>query len=49
MNQRELKERIKNDPNLTGGEKARKLREVSEPYHALSDEELLQLVRDFVE
>ena len=48
MNQRELKERIKNDPNLTGGEKARKLHEVSEPYRALSDEELLQLVRDFV-
>ncbi len=48
MNQRELKERIKSDPNLTGGEKARKLHEVSEPYRALSDEELLQLVRDFV-
>ena len=48
MNQRELKERIKNNPNLTGGEKARKLHEVSEPYRALSDEELLQLVRDFV-
>ena len=48
MNQRELKERIKNDPNLTGGEKAKKLREVAAPYRKLSDEELLQLVRDFV-
>jgi len=48
MTQRELKERIKNDPKLTGAEKARRLREVSEPYRALSDEELLQLVRDFV-
>lgn len=48
MNQRELKARIKSDPNLTGGEKARKLHEISEPYRALSDEELLQLVREFV-
>ena len=48
MNQRELKARIKNDPNLTGGEKAKKLREVAAPYRKLSDEELLQLVRDFV-
>ena len=37
MNQRELKERIKNDPNLTGGEKAKKLREVAAPYRKLSD------------
>ena len=48
MNQRDLKARIKNDPNLTGGEKAKKLREVAAPYRKLSDEELLQLVRDFV-
>ena len=48
MNQRELKARIKNDPNLTGGEKAKKMREVAAPYRKLSDEELLQLVRDFV-
>lgn len=32
MNQRELKERIKNDPNLAGGEKAKKLREVAQSY-----------------
>ena len=49
MNQRELKARIKNDPDLTGSEKAKKLREVAAPYRKLSDEELLQLVRDFVE
>ena len=48
MNQRELKARIKNDPDLTGSEKAKKLREVAAPYRKLSDEELLQLVRDFV-
>ena len=48
MNQRELKERIKNDPNLTGSEKAKKMREVAAAYRKLSDEELLQLVRDFV-
>ena len=49
MNQRELKARIKNDPDLTGSEKAKKLREVAAPYRKLSDEELLQLVRDFTE
>ena len=48
MNQRELKERIKTDPNLTGGEKAKRLHELSAPYRKLSDEELLQLVQDFV-
>ena len=48
MNQRELKARIKNDPNLTGSEKAKKMREVAAAYRKLSDEELLQLVRDFV-
>lgn len=41
MNQRELKARIKNDPDLTGSEKAKKLREVAAPYRKLSDEELL--------
>ena len=49
MTQRELKERIKEDPNLTQGEKARRLNELRQPYRALSDEELLQLVRDFTE
>ena len=49
MTQRELKARIKEDPNLTQGEKARRLNELRQPYRALSDEELLQLVRDFTE
>lgn len=48
MTQRELKARIKEDPNLTQGEKAKKLNELRQPYRTLSDEELLQLVRDFV-
>ena len=47
MNQRELKARIKEDPNLTQGEKARRLNELRQPYRTLSDEELLQFVRDF--
>ena len=47
MTQRELKARIKEDPNLTQGEKAKRLNELRQPYRALSDEELLQLVRDF--
>lgn len=49
MTQRELKTRIKEDPNLTQGEKAKRLNELRQPYRALSDEELLQLVRDFTE
>ena len=49
MTQRELKARIKEDPNLTQGEKAKRLNELRQPYRALSDEELLQLVRDFTE
>lgn len=49
MNQRELKERIKNDPALTGEEKVRRLNKLREPYKAMTDEELLQLVRDFTE
>ena len=49
MNHREIKESIKNDPNLTGQEKAQKLKELREPYRHMTDEELLQLVRDFTE
>ena len=49
MTQRELKIRIKEDPNLTQGEKAKRLNELRQPYRTLSDEELLQLVRDFTE
>ena len=47
MNQRELKQSIEEDPNLTDSEKARKLNALCEPYTKMSDEELLQLVRDF--
>ena len=49
MNQRELKERIKNAPALTASEKVQKLNELRMPYKAMTDEELLQLVRDFTE
>lgn len=49
MNQRELKERIKNDLALTASEKVQKLNELRMPYKAMTDEELLQLVRDFTE
>ena len=49
MTQRELKERIKKDPNLTATEKIQKLNEVRAPYKEMTDEELLQLVRDFTE
>ena len=49
MTQRDLKERIKNDPNLTATEKIHKLNEVRAPYKEMTDEELLQLVRDFTE
>ena len=48
MNQRELKQSIEEDPNLTDSEKARKLNALCAPYTKMSDEELLQLVRDFV-
>ena len=48
MTQREMKERIANDPDLTPAEKNRKLEELRQPYKKLSDEELLQIVRDFV-
>ena len=47
MKQRELKERIKNDPVLTASEKVQKLNELRMPYKTMTDEELLQLVRDF--
>ena len=47
MNQRELKQSIEEDPNLTDSEKARKLNALREPYTKMNDEELLQLVRDF--
>lgn len=47
MNQRELKKSIQDDPNLTNSEKAQKLNALRAPYVEMSDEELLQLVRDF--
>ena len=49
MNQRELKKSILDDPNLTNEQKNCKLNKLCEPYVQLSDEELLQLVRDFTE
>ena len=49
MNQRELKKSILDDPSLTNEQKNCKLNELCEPYVQLSDEELLQLVRDFTE
>ena len=48
MNQRELKERIMSDPDLTVAEKNRMLMDIRAPYYQMSDEELLQLIRDFV-
>ncbi len=48
MTQRELKESIKNDPNLTDSEKSKAIHQMEKPYRELPDEELLQLVRDFV-
>ena len=47
MNQREIKQSIKDNPNLTATEKIQKLNEVRAPYKEMTDEELLQLVRDF--
>ena len=47
MNQRELKKSIQDDPDLTGDEKAKKLNALRPPYVKMTDEELLQLVRDF--
>ena len=49
MNQREIKQSIKDNPNLTATEKIQKLNEVRAPYIEMTDEELLQLVRDFTE
>ena len=46
--QREIKRKIKENPEMTEGEKARELNRLNEPYKKMSDEELLQLVRDFV-
>ncbi len=48
MTQRELKESIQSDPNLTDAEKSKALRQLEKPYRELTDAELLQLVRDFV-
>ena len=49
MNQREIKQSIKDNPNLTATEKIQNLNEVRAPYKEMTDEELLQLVRDFTE
>lgn len=49
MNQREIKQSIKDNPALTASEKVQKLNEVRAPYKAMTDEELLRLVRDFTE
>ena len=49
MNQREIKQSIKDNPNLTATEKIQKLNEFRAPYKEMTDEELLQLVRDFTE
>ena len=49
VNQREIKQSIKNNPVLTATEKVQKLNELRAPYKAMTDEELLQLVRDFTE
>ena len=49
MNQREIKQSIKDNPNLTATEKIQKLNEVRAPYKEMTDEDLLQLVRDFTE
>ena len=46
--QQEIKRKIKENPEMTEGEKGRELKRLSEPYKKMSDEELLQLVRDFV-
>ena len=47
MTQRELKQRIMDDPDLTKDEKVKQLNALRAPYVELTDEELLQLVRDF--
>ena len=47
MTQRELKQSIMDDPDLTRDEKAKLLNALRVPYVKMSDEELLQLVRDF--
>ena len=47
MTQRELKQCIMDDPDLTRDEKVKLLNALRVPYVKMSDEELLQLVRDF--
>ena len=47
MTQRELKQRIMDDPDMTRDEKVKQLNALRAPYAKLTDEELLQLVRDF--
>ena len=47
MNQRELKKSILENPELTRMEKAQELNVLREPYVKMTNEELLQLVRDF--
>ena len=49
VNQREIKQSIKNNPALTASEKVQKLNELRMPYKKMTDEELLQLVRNFTE
>ena len=49
MNQRELKKSILEDPHLTNEQKSSKLNKLCEPYVKMSNETLLQLVRDFTE
>ena len=46
MTQRELKQRIMDDPDLTRDEKAKLLNALRVPYVKMSDEELLQLVQE---
>ena len=41
MNQREIKQSIKDNPNLTATEKIQKLNEVRAPYKEMTDEELI--------
>ncbi len=41
VNQREIKQNIKNNPALTATEKVQKLNELRAPYKAMTDEELL--------
>lgn len=49
MNQRELKYSIMHNPDMTQSEKDREIGRLCGPYREMSDEELLQLIRDFTE